>query len=99
MSSEVTHKVVKSTGTNHGMNYTPKTSKLFMKAGTQSEMLQYMYELQLRAKDYAKEDISYGEPKVTRSKNTIHFNNHHDESVLFELVKLGTKEWRKYNEN
>lgn len=98
MKAIITHKVVKSEGIDHGMNWTPISNNLFMKAGTEKEIRKYFDgELYLRANNHAIEDSIRGCKSITKSKNQIRFHTVRDTVVLFEIKRLSSKEYNKYN--
>lgn len=99
MSNEITHKVVKYEGVNHGMNYTPIVSNQVIKTGNEESIRKYFADLYMRSLKHAKEDTIRDCKCVTRSKNSIYINTLKDTVLLFEVKKLTPKEWRKYNEN
>lgn len=92
-----THKVIKNTGKHHGMNYTPIMRNVIMKTGTEPEMRIYFEKLYVRSHKYAKIDLIFDEPRVTKSKNDFMYTATDETSVLFEIRKLSTKELRNFN--
>lgn len=97
MTNEITHKVVKNEGINHGWNYTPIVSDEVIKTGSEESVRKYFANLYMRSLKHAQEDTIRDCKSVTRSKNSIHINTIKDTTLLFEVKKLTSKEWRKYN--
>jgi len=97
MKTEITHKVIKSEGIDHGMNYSPIVSNEVIKIGSEDTIRKYFADLYIRSLKQAEEDAIKNCKRAIRSKNGIRITTKKGTIILFEVRKLTSKEYLENN--